>query len=448
MREEDYDDQEYYEDDEEGSSKGGLLITVAAAAVSAAIAGGTVWYLSPDIKPYEQAIAQFEEELRNNQTTLQQSLNDQEKLIEINEGLAVQTKKMDAAIQSLHAQSTDYANTIAEMQKTQKAMDSALTAKNAEIMTVRAQLDEITSKSAAAEARITELTLQQAEELALRDATADKAQKKREALERQIAYLQVQLKELEEAKSLADEEISATRNRLSESMADIAVLTQDKKALRLSSNQNKSDFEEKNAVLNQMLDVLKHQVSELREKTSELELQRSKLLNKATSTEERIVVLKEQYEAELKAEQSSKNELVGQLNSVSSEKDRIEAELRAMLKGEADKVLNLSALLQDQANKNAELGEENRQLTLDKQELTEIAAAARAAEKEAQRITAETEQAMIELRAQTDAELEAAKVEVENYKAISIKRTNNKFGFEAQLQNQLIDEMMYEGEEK
>ena len=177
--------------------------------------------------------------------------------------------------------------------------------------------------------------------------------KKSEALERQIAYLQVQLKELEEAKSLADEEISATRNRLSESMADIAVLTQDKKALRLSSNQNKSDFEEKNAVLNQMLDVLKHQVSELREKTSELELQRSKLLNKATSTEERIVVLKEQYEAELKAEQSSKNELVGQLNSVSSEKDRIEAELRAMLQGEADKVLNLSALLQDQANKNA-----------------------------------------------------------------------------------------------
>ena len=74
--------------------------------------------------------------------------------------------------------------------------------------------------------------------------------------------------------------------------------------------------------------------------------------------------------------------------------------------------------------------------------------AARAAEKEAQRITAETEQAMIELRAQTDAELAAAKVEVENYKAISIKRTNNKFGFEAQLQNQLIDEMMYEGEEK
>ena len=129
MREEDYDDQEYYEDDEEGSSKGGLLITVAAAAVSAAIAGGAVWYLSPDIKPYEQAIAQFEEELRNNQTTLQQSLNDQEKLIEINEGLAVQTKKMDAAIQSLHAQSTDYANTIAEMQKTQKAMDSALTAR-------------------------------------------------------------------------------------------------------------------------------------------------------------------------------------------------------------------------------------------------------------------------------------------------------------------------------
>ena len=64
----------------------------------------------------------------------------------------------------------------------------------------------------------------------MRDATADKAQKKREALERQIAYLQVQLKELEEAKSLADEEISATRNRLSESMADIAVLTQDKKA--------------------------------------------------------------------------------------------------------------------------------------------------------------------------------------------------------------------------
>ena len=66
-----------------------------------------------------------------------------------------------------------------------------------------------------------------------------------------------------------------------------------------------------------------------------MELQRSKLLNKATSTEERIVVLKEQYEAELKAEQSSKNELVGQLNSVSSEKDRIEAELRAMLQGEA-----------------------------------------------------------------------------------------------------------------
>ena len=62
---EDYDDQDYYEDDEdqEGSSKGGLLITVAAAAVSAAIAGGAVWYLSPDIKPYEQAIAQFEEEL-------------------------------------------------------------------------------------------------------------------------------------------------------------------------------------------------------------------------------------------------------------------------------------------------------------------------------------------------------------------------------------------------
>ena len=52
---------------------------------------------------------------------------------------------------------------------------------------------------------------------------------------------------------------------------------------------------------------------------------------------------------------------------------------------------------------------------------------------------------MVELRAQTDAELAAAKIEVENYQAISVKRTNNKYGFEAQLQHQLMDEMSYDG---
>ena len=130
----------------------------------------------------------------------------------------------------------------------------------------------MTAKAVTAETRITEISLLQAEELAVRDATADKAQKKREALERQIAYLQVQLKELEGAKALADQEIAATRNRLAESMADIAVLTQDKKTLRLSSNKNKNDYQEKNAALNQMLKFAVW-VAELRNKTSDLELQ-------------------------------------------------------------------------------------------------------------------------------------------------------------------------------
>ena len=50
---------------------------------------------------------------------------------------------------------------------------------------------------------------------------------------------------------------------------------------------------------------------------------------------------------------------------------------------------------------------------------------------------------MVDLRAQTDAELAAAKVEVENYSDFS-ETHGDKFGFEAQLQNQLMDEMLYE----
>ena len=331
-------------------------------------------------------------------------------------------------------------------------IEDTLDQKEAELFKSNEMINSLRSELVGAQATVAKLQTENSAKTQRAAADQERAKAQRIVLENEIAKLNSTLSDLEDNEGKLTAELAEASEKLDQSLKDVKKLTNEKNELSAQKSLTQLEMNEMKGVLTQQISTLNEDASAYYDTTVALNLELRDLKAKLAKVQQELADVKAQYAVALAEEQSSNKNLVSELNdmldantSLHNEKLALEANLRALLKEETTKAISLAQALEEQAKLYADLTTTNSELNTLNADLTKAAKLAKEAEAAALKIAADTEQRMVELRAQTDAELAAAKIEVENYQAISVKRTNNKYGFEAQLQHQLMDEMSYDG---